>query len=447
MKFSAFVCVAILLGSAFANAQQTKYIIGTSESATHRINDLNDVASTYQMFRNALGMMKSGGTLEIEAGTYIFTDTVKLPKGSGFTIKGAGKNLTILKLADEAPMTSGKIGLLNIESVDGLTLQDFSLDGNSAKQTAVLPKETRSGVYCTGCSKVVVASVDAYGWRGNGFFMQPKSSTPSSSVSFDNSFAVGNDFDGFNFKSVSDIAITGSGSFGNGGDGFSFSGCSKVSLTSVTTKNNHRHGVYADLKTTGLTITKLESSSDGHGVDVVSGAPFEGCGVFLKGAQSNGSLDGVTVTESNIANSNMSAVFAEAVNNLTVEKSNLTGNVYCVKVTYTSGTVSNSNCYATKGIPPSDPTSPSFTVSGVNFSPTGSVYTPPPPMDLLIRPPTDGTVTDGTVPDVPSTNTTTDGTNTTDPTTPPPPQNGAGSSKMNFGAMVVAGVLAIKMFV
>jgi hypothetical protein len=440
--FTIFTSALMLSSIAFsgvANAQGGSYTIGTSATATNQITDINDLANVFQVFKNALVILQTGGTLNIEAGTYVFSDSLNFPANATIVIKGAGKGLTILKLADAAPMASGKIGLLHAENANTLTIQDLTLDGNSAMQTAALLKETRTGFYCTGCSTVVVKNVDSMGWRGNGFMFQPKLTSPSNVITISNSSAIGNDFDGFGFKTTNTIDISNTVSSGNGGDGFSFTTCTGVTLHKINTTSNHRHGIYADQQTKTLAISSYVSESDGHGTDPVSNVALNGCGVFLKGAVS-APIDTVTITEATINNSNMTAVLAQVVNALTISKSNLTGSVFCLKVSYTSGTVTNINCNAPKGIPPPDPTSPSFTTSGVIFSPVGSSYVAPPAMNLLVRP-SDPTGT------VPPDNSTTGSPPPTDPNASPPvspPTSGAGSIGMNIGTMIVVGVMAMK---
>jgi hypothetical protein len=443
--FAIFTIFTAFTSSVFS--QTTTYVIGTSPAATYPITNINDQAAVFQVFKNALLTLQTGGTLEIEAGTYVFSDSINIPANASISIKGAGAGLTILKLADNAQMPSGKIGLIHAENANTLTIQDLTLDGNSVLQNATLLKETRTGFYCTGCSTIVVKNVDAMGWRGNGFLFQPKLTATSSGITISNSSSIGNDFDGFGFKSVTTIDIGNTESSGNGGDGFSFTNCNGVTMHGINTTSNHRHGIYADNQTSTLAINNFHSVSDGHGVDPVSLVALNGCGIFLKGSV-GGTINTVSLTGSNIENSNMTAVLSTAVNGLTITKSNLTGSVFCLKVSYTSGTVTTINCNAPKGIPPADPTSPSFTVTGVIYSGVGSTYVAPPPLNLLTRP----TNPSGTPPTGDNSTTSSPDPNSSNDVSPSPspgPTSGAGSRSMNIGMGFVIGsgfIMGMRLF-
>jgi Right handed beta helix region len=462
MKFyTAFAFVMVMgiamTGNVYAQTTlpSTRYVVGTSTSATHRIADINDRVSVYTMFRNALVMLQGGGTLVVEAGTYVLTDSLVLPKAP-FVLRGAGKNQTVLKLVDNASMPQMKIGLLHAETGTQLTVQDLSLDGNRVAQTATLNRETRTGFYCTGCTGVTVRDVDVFGWRGYGFWFQPKTTlgvaTPSSGVTMVDVSSYSNDYDGLYFKGTNQVSLTKVMSMGNGEDGFALSGVDTATLDRCTTQYNGRHGVYVDMQTKSVTINKLTSKSDGHGMSSL-GVPYGGSTVFLKGA-AGAPLETVTITDSTLANPNMTAVYAEAVNSLTVSSSNLTGSSYCMKVSFVTGSVNDILCNAEKGVPPADVTVENLSVSNVRFFPVGSVYDPPPPMDLLVRPPTDPT--DPSTPSTPVSPSPTPSPPSPEPTpspspspvTPPvdpaAPTSGAGTTTMSILNVVIVGAVAIK---
>lgn len=370
--FNNFALIALTAGLAFTSSAfaQPTYTIGTESGVSHRISNPSDVAEVYSVVRNALALLGNGGTLKFAPGTYMFTDAILLPSASSFTLEGAGSDKTTLRLVDNASMASGKLGLLHGEVMSNVRFAGLTLDGNKAAQTTAFAKETRHGVYCVGCAGLSLEDVVMKDWVGNGFLSQPKNQNNTRDATITKSHATGN-ANGFVFISAANVKMVDSTAQSNSYDGVAFNGVTGASLQSVATYLNGRHGVLVSGASSNVELTNSSSLSDGHGT--LNGAPLSGCGVFVKGS----SLDpvrGVKIADSNLANSNMSAVIAQGTNDLHVSSSNLTGSVYCVKVSFTTGDVMNSLCNATKGVPPTDPTTPNFTYSGMTFATAGSSY-------------------------------------------------------------------------
>jgi hypothetical protein len=432
----------LLVNSAYA---QTKYVIGTSAAATHRISNLDDLGQTYLMFRNALSQLKSGGTLMIEEGTYKFSDALLIPQNVQFTLKGAGKDKTILMLADEAAMPSRKQGLLNVQLGATVLISDLTLNGNKEKQTKVYAdgKETRDGLYCSGCNGIEVSHVRSLGWRGDGFTFQGKdissnvtNTTIVSNIKVFDCQAEGNDLNGFKFVGVSAVNIDASSAYGNGIDGFSFTSTSDVTMSNVVTTQNYRDGVRALRKNTNFKIDNHVSTSDGHGSS--NGIPLSGSGLNIVGFPDAGA-DSFSVTNSKFDNSNRTAVQASYTNDLRVSSSSLTGDSYCLKVTFTSGKVDGVTCNALKGIPAADPTTANFAVGSVTYNTTSSSYVEPPVVSSLTPTPVDSPApVDPLVSPSPEVDSPSP--------SPAPPANSAASMSTS-GLLMVAVALALKAIV
>lgn len=99
--------------------------------------------------QNAINSLTNGGTLFFPAGTYILSTGINLK--SNIHLKGTKG--TILKVADSC---TGYYGLLNIVSVQNVTISDLTIDGNINRANYDISKSFEIAVYIVNSTNVKV---------------------------------------------------------------------------------------------------------------------------------------------------------------------------------------------------------------------------------------------------------------------------------------------------
>ena len=96
---------------------------------------------------------KDGETIQLPEGVFSFKRALSFNSASNVTLKGAGMKKTVLSFKDQIEGAEG----LNIKSVEGLTLEDFSI--SDSKGDALKISE---------CKNVIIRRIEAT-WRDHHF--------------------------------------------------------------------------------------------------------------------------------------------------------------------------------------------------------------------------------------------------------------------------------------
>ena len=227
MKLNLCITIVLcLLQCILCQFDKANIVIGYSDKATSKIQQEGDA---HQQIQESLDNLKQagGGTLRIEAGTYILSSNIEV--WSNTAIIGAGINDTILKLVDRAkpwwiPGTkTRKAGFINSEDTVNLYFANFTIDGNKKNQnTDEYSVYGRFGVYTETCNNVVIDRMGVINFQGYGFdphgVKQPKQW--SDGLKIYNSYAAYNDWDGFTIDQSTNVLLQNNKAYGNGRHGF-----------------------------------------------------------------------------------------------------------------------------------------------------------------------------------------------------------------------------------
>lgn len=201
--------------------------IGYSENNTYTLKENNDA---YQVIQDSLNQLKNngGGILRFEAGTYILSQNIEVD--SNIAVIGAGLNITILKLIDNAkPWWEPSIGLrksgfIRSKRTKNLYFANFTIDGNKQNQgTDELSSYGRYGLYTEAVDNVIVDGMGIINFQGYGFDPHGlKSGVWSNGLIIINSYAGNNDWDGYTIDQSANVFMQNNIAYNNGRHGFNF---------------------------------------------------------------------------------------------------------------------------------------------------------------------------------------------------------------------------------
>ena len=342
MAFTTFSVLIVLGCVCMCNGAE--YTIGFSNS--NYIAHVSDAALNVRLFQSVLDKVKSekGGIITIKAGTYLLNKFLELP--SNLELRGAGLDVTTLKLADYSPSfiygTSKKSGFLRTRLTKNIKINGLTLNGNKAKQnTDSVSMYGRYGFFTEACENVYVDKVRITNFQGYGFDPHGQKSANKYGVNqvFTNCLADNNDWDGFTLDQSY---------------GYHIENCTSV--------NNGRHGYNFCTGTQDSVI--MNSVAENNGYYYYKGG--RGCGVNVVNNQ--GYPTGKITIKNNILKGSKSAgVCLNGVFDITVEHNTVNkGTLIPYKCVYfenvTSTTVSNNAC-------------PQGSIMDTRKSPTGITFT------------------------------------------------------------------------
>lgn len=247
-KFSVFALIATY--ASLCNAAE--YTIGFSNA--NYIAHISDAALNVRLFQSVLDRVKreNGGIITIHAGTYLLNKFLELP--SNLEFRGAGMDVTILKLADYSPSfiygTSKKSGFLRTRLTKNININGLTLDGNKAKQfTTDTFKYGRYGFFTEACENVFMDRVKIRDFQGYGFDPHGWKSAPEGprygiNQVFTNCVADNNDWDGFTLDQSYGYHIENCTSVNNGRHGYNFCTGTQDSLIINSVADNNGHYYY-----------------------------------------------------------------------------------------------------------------------------------------------------------------------------------------------------------
>ncbi len=148
LSAAALLCCTVSLGTFPAAAEQASPQNNVEATAMTEIAENTDI--TFRLME-AVRKAEAGSTIEIPAGEYLISASVKLR--SGITIKGAGKDKTILTIAKD-----GLQAVFKADEKQDITLRDFAVNGANTVIKHVFIAEN--------CTRVTVDSLHIYDLDG-----------------------------------------------------------------------------------------------------------------------------------------------------------------------------------------------------------------------------------------------------------------------------------------
>ncbi len=263
-------------------------------------NALSSLQTAFNMVRS-----QGGGIVNIHQGTYVIERNLQVY--SNTHMRGAGMNLTILKLRDFAPPwingSSARSGFIRAvfkdenNKCENIIFSDFTLDGNKVKQNKDQDsKYGRYGFFTEGCTNILADSLRIHSFQGYGFDPHGWKNAPGGprygkNTTIVNSIAHDNDWDGFTLDQT---------------DGMYVSNCISY--------RNGRHGY--NVVTGSYNVIIENSTSYDNGYYYYTGAG--GCGVMIQNNQLFGTRK-TTVRNSWLNNDKKGGVCTEEVYDILVE--------------------------------------------------------------------------------------------------------------------------------
>lgn len=227
-----------------------------------------------------------GGTVNIQAGTYILNKNFEV--FSNTHVKGAGMELTTLKLKDRASPwivgTSKSSGFVRAvyktySDCINVKLSGLTLDGNKVNQNTDPDSHYgRYGLFTEGCTNVYVDSVkiknfQGYGFDPHGWKTAPGGPRYGKSLTIVNCISHDNDWDGFTLDQTDGILVQNCFAYDNGRHGFNIvTGSRNVVIDNVRTFRNGNYYYTGDL---GCALTIQNNQAYGTNSVTVKNSLFE----------------------------------------------------------------------------------------------------------------------------------------------------------------------------
>ena len=328
--------------------QNLTIIVGYSPKATLKAIPGRD---SYYVFQQAFDEIRANGRgrIIIEEGEFILSSFLEV--GNNVTVIGAGLNKTILKLQDFArpwwvPGTgTRRSGFLRSVYCENLYFYNLTIDGNKHNQnTDKYSIYGRFGFFTEVCNNVHIDGMGIINFQGYGFdphgVKKPKQW--SVNLTIINSYAGGNDWDGYTIDQSANVLLRNNVAYNNG-----------------------RHGY--NIVTGTYNITIENNSAYGNGFYYYAGNP--GCGIAVQNNLQFGTHT-VIVRNNTFVHSEDAGICMADIKNVAVVNNVIVRNntVVCMKIRQiVNGTFENNICNVP---PPPPPRSP-----------------PPPPRSPRSRPP------------------------------------------------------------
>lgn len=301
----------------------------------------------YQALQGTLDTIKrlGGGVLQLERGTYTVSKYLNL--SSNTIVWGAGKDETIIRLADNATSwvsaTSKRQGLLSAIGASNVWIRNIALDGNKDSQQ---PMSGQNGIYFAGCETCMVSDVSISNFQANGLVVKNNVKTMSSNV---------------------EVKYT--TFMSNGWDALSFNNAHNLSVHYVNSINNGRHGLSLLSGVSNFIASNFTSTHDGWGL------PSGGCGFFAVNIFAKPS-EKITLAQSTLTSSRRAGVCVSGVSQWVLDWATIEMSPVCISLSKVNvGTVSNTVCNTTNALPVVDSTNTQIDTSDNNvFNTSGEVY-------------------------------------------------------------------------
>lgn len=267
---SSTVVALIVLGcvGCVSLCNAAEYTIGFSNA--NYIAHLSDAALNVRLFQSVLDKIKSenGGIITVKSGTYLLNKFLELPSNVEF--RGAGIDVTILKLADYSPSfiygTSKKSGFLRTRFTKNIKINGLTLDGNKAKQyTTDTFKYGRYGLFTEACENVYVDHVKIKDFQGYGFDPHGWKSANLYGVNqvFTNCVSDNNDWDGFTLDQSYGYHLENCTSVNNGRHGYNFCTGTQDSIITNCVADNNGYYYYKGGRGCGVNVVNNQGFPTG----------------------------------------------------------------------------------------------------------------------------------------------------------------------------------------
>ena len=270
----------------------------------------------------------NGGTVRLLEGTFIISQNIRIY--SNIILEGAGIDLTIIKVMDNAPEFPNS-GILRMPKTDNNIIQDFTIDGNKDSEVFDASSPTskyRYGVYTQESTRIHMRRVRAYNCPGYGF---DPHGVPGEA------------------KSTDYMIIEGCYAEDNNLDGFTIDKSFYVTVTNNWAINNHRNGYEITTGAKGVHITNNHAVN--NGVVYATGA----CGIKIQDQYNNGAYWGgeyATVSNNFIEGSGTDGICVVEQHRVLIDSNIIrTSGKHCIRLRDTSydGTSGSPNGNSEKG--------------------------------------------------------------------------------------------------